>query len=386
MISPFSTFWLFGVSPFLRTRGWVYGPLNNSFARVAKAYMAPYTSFSRLRMISSTSQWNQRQVTGEGVLTPRFDMIRMRAVYSLFNVVVDTDQVASELIKLLSDKKGRLTFMPLNRIRREAPPPINAQDAIPLIDKLRFDPKFLPAIQQVFGKMHVCRDLTIAAAYVKSHGINTITLDGDQVDRRGAITGGYVDIRRSRIEAINNLSSWRAKHAADEQRLREVSATIRQLDQDITRVTGRIQVLTNEQAKAKATRAQMTEEASSFIRERERLVTRIEKLEGDIYELEAELSGLDAKLQGYRTEMASPLAQGLTADEEELIEELGKEVEQRQRQLLEFAEQKNEVCLLLYYAITSIGSFCYFTAGKSQEHTGDRAQREPSSPSRRTSQ
>ena len=257
--------------------------------------------------------------------------------------MVENDQVASDLIKLLSDRRGRLTFIPLNRIRSKLPTPITAQDAILLLDKVRFDPKYLPAFQQVFGKTYVCRDLTIAAAYVKSHGINTITLDGDRVDRRGAITGGYHDIRRSRIEAINNLSNWRTKYAADEQRLREVTDTIRQLDQDITRVTGRVQVIANDQTKAKNSRVQMVDEGASFARERERLTTRIEKLEADISELRAELSGLDAKLQGYRAEMASPLARGLTADEEGLIEEFGKEVEQRQRELLELAKRTNEV-------------------------------------------
>lgn len=198
-------------------------------------------------------------------------------------------------------------------------------------------------MSQVFGGTFVCRDLTIAAAYVKSHGINTVTLDGDRVDRRGAVTGGYHDIRRSRIEAINNLSTWKTKHAADQQRLQEVTSTIAQLDQEITRVSGRIQVVTNEQTKAKNSRAHMSDEVASLMREKERMSSRTEKLESDIYELDAEISGLDSKLQGYRTELASPLAQGLSAEEEALMEELGREVERRQKHLLELAKEKNEV-------------------------------------------
>ena len=66
----------------------------------------------------------------------------------------------------MREKNGRVTFMPLNRLHPKNPPTPNAQDAIPLIDKLRFDPMHLKAFQQVFGKTCVCRDLTIAAAYV----------------------------------------------------------------------------------------------------------------------------------------------------------------------------------------------------------------------------
>ena len=46
---------------------------------------------------------------------------------------------------------------------------------------VQYDPELQKAFQQVFGKTCVCRDLTIAAAYVKSHGINTITQDGNVV-------------------------------------------------------------------------------------------------------------------------------------------------------------------------------------------------------------
>ena len=125
----------------------------------------------------------------------------------MFHVVVDTDDTASRLVDIMMrEKNGRVTFMPLNRLKPKDVTYPNAPDAIPLIQKLRFDPAHEKAFKQVFGKTCVCRDLTIAAAYVKSHGINTITLDGDKVDRKGALTGGYHDVRRSRIEAIRNVA------------------------------------------------------------------------------------------------------------------------------------------------------------------------------------
>src|ERR1700753_3557350 len=102
-------------------------------------------------------------------------------------------------------KTGRVTFMPLNRLRPKPAPPVNAQDAIPILSKISYDPLYAKAFQQVFGRTCVCRDLTLAAAYVKSHGINTITLDGDKVDHKGSLSGGYHDIRRSRLDAIRAM-------------------------------------------------------------------------------------------------------------------------------------------------------------------------------------
>ena len=244
---------------------------------------------------------------------------------------------------MMREKNGRVTFMPLNRLKPKVPPTPNAQDAIPLMDKLRFDPKHLKAFQQVFGKTCVCRDLTIAAAYVKSHQINTITLDGDKVDRKGALTGGYHDVRRSRIEAIRNIATWRAKWAESDARLREVKQTIATLEQQITRLAGDVQVHTARQSQARAVRESVAEEVAVLLRERERQTARIARLEGEVDELRSELSGLDAKIAGFRAELQSPMAQNLTSEEEDLIETLGREVEQRQKTLLELGKDKNEV-------------------------------------------
>ncbi|KZT71044.1 RecF/RecN/SMC protein [Daedalea quercina L-15889] len=270
--------------------------------------------------------------------------VELTAGNSLFHVVTDTDETAKKVLDTMNrDKTGRLTFMPLNRLRPNVPAYPDAQDAIPLIEKLRFDGTHLKAFQQVFGKTCVCRDLTIAAAYVKSHGINTITLDGDKVDRKGALTGGYHDVRRSRIEAIKAVTSWKTKHSADDKRQQEVKRTIITTEQEITKITGKIQVLTNQQMQARHARDTVTDEMTALSREKERLTERLARLEGDIADLETELGSLDARSQSLRAELASPLARGLTGEEEQLIEDLGREIEQRQKQLLEVGKKKNEL-------------------------------------------
>lgn len=270
--------------------------------------------------------------------------IELTAGNSLFHVVVDNDETATTVLQtMLREKTGRVTFMPLNRLHPKLPPTPDAQDAIPLLSKLRYDSAHARAFEQVFGKTCVCRDLTIAAAYVKSHGINTITLDGDKVDRKGALTGGWYDVRRSRLEAVRAVTSWRAKYEVDEKRLREVTQAIQKTEQDITRLVGQIQVKTNQQVAARSTRETLVEESANYTRERERLVQRIERLEGEALELESELANLERKVHAYREEMAGPLATNLSEEEEEEIENFGREVEQRQRQVLEYAKTKNEV-------------------------------------------
>ncbi|KAA1469211.1 RecF/RecN/SMC protein [Dentipellis sp. KUC8613] len=270
--------------------------------------------------------------------------VELTAGNSLFHVVVDTDQTASKVLDIMiRERTGRVTFMPLNRLKPKNPTPPNAQDAIPLLDKLKYAPEHTKAFQQVFGKTCVCRDLTVAAAYVKSHGINTITLDGDKVDRRGALTGGYHDVRRSRIEAIRAVASWREKFDAEDKRAREVKVETVRADQEITRITGRMQVLANQQSQARGARDGVAAEAAVLAREKERLEGRIVKLEEDVQDLESELSELGIRIQGYQAEITSPMAAGLSGEEEEEIEELSKDVEAKQKQLLEMSKTKNDL-------------------------------------------
>lgn len=306
-----------------------------------KVYTDRCIACSMWSIPSIISLLSLQQGTGRQSLILRVPQLIFR---SLFHVVVDTDETASKVLDImLKEKTGRVTFMPLNRLNPRNPPPPNEDDAEPLIDKLQYDPKFEKAFQQVFGKTCVCKDLTIAASYVRSHGINTITLDGDRVDRKGALTGGYHDVRRSRLEAIKNVTTWRAKYDTDHKRSEEVKQTISKLEQEITNLAGRITVANGQQGQIRESRDRLTEEGVMISREKEKVHTRIVTLDIDIEEMQMEQQTLQTKIAGYNQELTTPLSNGLTREEEQLITALGKEVERRKREMLELSKRRNEV-------------------------------------------
>lgn len=233
--------------------------------------------------------------------------------------------------------------MPLNRLKPKMPDMPNSHDVEPLIGKLRFDAKFRKAFQQVFGKTCVCRELTMAAAYVKSHGINTITLDGDKVDRKGALTGGYHDFRRSRIEAIKNVSICRTKYDGAKTRGQEVKASIIALEHDITQIGGKVTVAMGQLNQVRDSRDRLLEEGNILSQKKGKLNERIERLETEIQDLEAEITALQVQTEAYTAEMLEPMANALTEEEEALIASLGKEVEKRKKGMLELSKKKIEV-------------------------------------------
>lgn len=262
----------------------------------------------------------------------------------LFHVVVDTDETASKLLTImLKEKTGRVTFMPLNRLNPKIPTFPPGTDAIPLLSKITYSEEHEKAFQQVFGKTAVCKDLTIAAAYSRSHSLNTITLEGDKVERKGAMTGGYHDIRRSRLEAAKSLSKWSEAFQNESARHAETKQEMSRLDQEITKLTGQIQILESQRNQASSSREPLMTEASLLDREKLNLTEKVTKLEKEIEGIEADLVDYEAKIEAYTEDLKKPLENRLSKAEEELIAALSKEVDERNRAWSERVNKKNEV-------------------------------------------
>jgi len=114
-------------------------------------------------------------------------------------LVVETDRVAEECIRLLrEDKRGRATFLPLNRMLSGRPhgksllvakAPGAAGFAVDLV---KFDESLRPAFWYVFGETVVMEDLGRARAQMG--GVRLVTLTGDLIEGTGAISGGYLDL------------------------------------------------------------------------------------------------------------------------------------------------------------------------------------------------
>jgi len=69
---------------------------------------------------------------------------------SLFHIVVDTDDTAQRVLEVMNrEKSGRITFMPLNRLRPKSYTyPAASNEAIPLIKRLKFNPIYRVAMEQ----------------------------------------------------------------------------------------------------------------------------------------------------------------------------------------------------------------------------------------------
>lgn len=117
------------------------------------------------------------------------------------NIVVETDQSASHLIRLLKDKRlGRATFLPISTIRGNRLDDSSVQELrrhqgyVGLAcDLVSFDDKLKNINQQLLGRVAVVDHLDHARAIAKQtrYRYRIVTLEGDVLNIGGSMTGGY---------------------------------------------------------------------------------------------------------------------------------------------------------------------------------------------------
>lgn len=195
----------------------------------------------------------------------------------------------------------------------------------------------------MFGSTIVAGDLHVATAYRRSHNLNVITLDGDRADRKGSLTGGYHDLRRSRLEGIKAEKAWRTKYDDDAKRLADVKRSIARIDQALTRTVGQVQVVEGKRKNNSATRESLVADLQALSREADQLKSAVERTEKVLAELEGEVQTLSIKLVAYEAEVGSPMTSGLSADEEKIVGELAKEVARLKDDLDEKTSERSEV-------------------------------------------
>ncbi|KAF9973960.1 Structural maintenance of chromosomes protein 3 [Actinomortierella ambigua] len=282
----------------------------------------------------------------EGVYGPLYELfdvddqfnvaVNATAGASLFHVVVDNDATASRVLEELNkEKAGRVTFMPLNRLHPTPSTYPEATDAIPLIQKLRYDAKYAKAFEQVFGKALVCRTLEIAATYSRNYKLNGITLDGDRVDRKGALTGGYQDTRNSRLHAVKSIKTFQTKYQQAQERSQVVKQEISGLDHKITQMLNQIQVLEVRRKQVLATRDTHVDDYRRLLQDQSGVRDQIETKQRLHRDVVADLQTFEVQLETLRGELATAaMAPALTVQEQQTMERLAVEADTLKQQLV----------------------------------------------------
>lgn len=245
-------------------------------------------------------------------------------------IVVETDADAEHAINYLKRRNlGRATFLPLNKMeRRRSLPEVNAPGFVGYaVDLIDYDPEYEPAFWYVFRDTVVIDTLENARRSLGRYRM--VTLDGDTLEKSGAMIGGSVsqksrvsfaatererleslsseirEVYRKRAELITKLDDLEGKISTSGKRVNTISNEISKKEMRIEEIKDRenrlTEILESKQGNLNALgeeRSRLKNEMNEVIERRLAKEEEQKALEAEIKEIEAELN--DPELAEFR--------------------------------------------------------------------------------------
>jgi len=245
--------------------------------------------------------------------------LEMAAGARLQNIVAETDSDAARAINYLKKSRaGRATFLPLNKIRSGRPPaPPNDSGVVDYaLNLVQFDTRFLPAFWHVFRDTLVVENLDVARRLMGRYRM--ASLEGDIVEKGGAMTGGHY---KSRL-----------KFAADEgRRLAEISETVARVGAERDLLLDRLDRVEGEISKVKRESEDLAKESSRMGFRLEQIEGMKQKLARTVLEKKERLSQMEKEASGVRDQL-DDLERNIREVEGDLAS-YGKEIEKLESEM-----------------------------------------------------
>ncbi len=261
-------------------------------------------------------------------------------------VVCDTDQVAADAIRYLKEERlGRVTFLPLNKLKPPALPPLKEPGVIDYaVNLVEYDPKYDRAFAVALGSTVVVDTLERARKLIGKYRM--VTLEGELLEKSGAMTGGAtkkqggrgfgaaVDDELFRVRAhLADLLGEAATLEAGVKRLTEEVDTKRstrnEIEQKIARLgmfteefSRRFEAITVEKQTIEAAVARQQEETKNGAAE-------LTRLEADIDKTTETINAINSRIDEIKKRLDDTNIPVLT----EQIEKKKKEMEESERRL-----------------------------------------------------
>eukprot|EP00850_Spirogloea_muscicola_P019286 SM000187S03903 [mRNA] locus=s187:97887:106614:- [translate_table: standard] len=251
--------------------------------------------------------------------------VEVTAGNSLFHIVVETDEISHKIIKyMLAQKAGRLTFLPLNRMRAPSVKyPSDNNNVLPLLRRLKYDKDFESAFAHVFARTLICRDIDTATSVSKTSDLDCITMEGDQVTKKGAMTGGFHDHRRSKLKCHLNYDT--------------------QVDQKITHILSEIQKVEAEKVEKQQEAEQVRNDMKAVRLEESTNKTFIAQKEKAILEARKLVREYEELLLSKRDEVGTELTGGLSNAEQQEVASLNAQLQELRTVLVQYKTRRMEV-------------------------------------------
>lgn len=228
----------------------------------------------------------------------------------LQNVVTQTMEDAKQTIRYLKSRQlGRATFLPLDEIRGSR---LDLSGEIKndpsfrglAVDLVRYQKEYRPAMEFLLGRIVIASDMDGATRIARMTGFRTrvVTLDGDQVNTGGSLSGGSLQRRgENLLGRSRELDELESKLGQGEKVKNELAEKSRQLDDSQNEIKAALQEI---ESRLGAVAEQRTRLKVNM----ENVSAQIRRLDSDLSFLKlqySELSGEYEEISGRQTEAAA---------------------------------------------------------------------------------
>jgi chromosome segregation protein len=285
----------------------------------------------------------------------------------LANVVVDDDGVGQHCIDFLKSRNaGRATFLPLTEMddRRLPSEPTDPGVVGFAYDLVEFPEEYAGVFSYVLGDTLVVEDIDTARQFMGD--FRMVTLDGDLVEKSGAMTGGsgggsrysFEDGGKGQLERvaerITDLQEERESIRADigdvEDRLEDAREKRADAADQVRAVEADIEDAETELAETRERVEDLSTDLEELSEERAAVDDEMQAVEADIEEAEAAIAETEADIEELEAELADSEIPELTQRKEELLAEMS----DKEDRIDELDAERNELELEKQYAEESI--------------------------------
>lgn len=234
--------------------------------------------------------------------------IEVAAGSHINDIIVKNKDIAIECIKFLKTNKiGRATFLPLDKIkpRKSLEKPSGSGVIDFAINLIKFDKKYFNAFSFVLGDTLVIDNINTA----KELGIGKfryVTLDGDLIERSGAMIGGFyrkvkTDFESVEIKKYENQKTLLNKEKQElEKQLTELEKQLTELSQKEVKETDEFKEIDKNREKITKGLEESKKKRKNFYEKRLIIQNNLNRLKIKKARLEAELENIKIEFENYK--------------------------------------------------------------------------------------
>ena len=285
----------------------------------------------------------------------------------LANVVVEDDVIGQQCIEHLKSRNaGRATFLPLTDMSKRRLPSAPTDPGV--IDFayniVEFDEEYADVFSYVLGDTLVVEDIETARSYMGDYRM--VTLDGDLVEKSGAMTGGsgggsrysFTGGGEGQLERVakritelqEERESLREELRGVEERLDDARDRKTDAADEVRSIEGELESVDDERESIEAEIDDLESDLETLESERESVDERMTEISAEIEAKTAEIEGIESDITDLEAELADSKIPELTAR----IEELEAEIDEREDRIDDIDADLNELGLEKEYAEDAI--------------------------------